>query len=177
MTDLHDALPVLPSSQNRLQVSSPLHPLSSTNGSWPGEPEKPAARASRPRANTTPSQSTNNVRTPSNLSTCTTLNSHDQSNEGSPLYMKGPCITSLLAHTLSAPPPLDLDSETSYFEDDDDEEESPRAKFVKVFRRRGSSNTDSTLEKDSLSGRPKRRFRKRVSDANQTLKCVFGIKK
>jgi hypothetical protein len=92
--------------------------------------------------------------------------------------MKCPPPSPLITPALSVLPPLDLDSEVSYF-DDDDEEESARAKLVKVFRRRGSSNAggEAMLEKEPLPVRPKGRFRKRVSDANQTLKGVFGIKK
>jgi len=95
--------------------------------------------------------------------------------------MKCPPSTPPFTPSLQALPPLDLEHEMSYFEFDDDDDNSPRARIAKVFRRRGSSNTSGEMsEKEpnsSFSDRPKRKFRKRVSDANQTLKGVFGIKK
>ena len=77
-------------------------------------------------------------------------------------------------------PSQEIENETSYFDFDDDDE-SPRAKLAKVFRRHGSSPSTgtSTPERDlkgSLTDRPKRKFRKRISDANQSIKEVFGIK-
>lgn len=152
----------------------PPPPVPQPHVSWQGEPGKPMTRGGRARSNTTP------TRPPSNLSTCTTLDSGSSSNASSPLYMKFP-TTPPFAPNYSTPPTVDIENEISCFDFDDDEE-SPRAKLAKVFRRRAGSNAagDSTPERDlkgSLTDRPKRKFRKRMSDANQSIKEVFGIKK
>jgi len=151
----------------------PPPPIPQQHVSWPGHTTKPAARPNRPRANTTP------TRPPSNLSTCTTLNFRSSSNESSPVYMKFPGTPSF-APSSTVLPSQEIENETSYFDFDDDDE-SPRAKLAKVFRRHGSSPSTgtSTPERDlkgSLTDRPKRKFRKRISDANQSIKEVFGIK-
>jgi len=151
----------------------PPPPIPQAHVSWPGETEKSANRPSRQRANTTP------TRPPSNLSTCTTLGSRSPSSESSPQYTMFP-TTPPFAPNFAVLPSMDIDNEISYFEFDDDDE-SPRAKLSKVFRRRGSSTTAGTTtperdQKGSLTDRPKRKFKKRMSDANQTIKGVFGIK-
>ena len=178
MSDINHSSPNLSAPRKRSQTLIPLptQPLQA-HISCSVEQGKPVARPSRPRANTTPSQHNHKGQPAFPLSPCPDLNSYNISTQSSPIYMRYPPSTPIFAPSLSALPPLELESETSYFEDD--EEEGPRIKLAKVFRRRGSSNVtvEESLEKDSFSGRPKRKFRKRVSDANQVLKGVFGIKK
>ncbi|KAG9240725.1 hypothetical protein BJ878DRAFT_545950 [Calycina marina] len=175
----HDSSPSHPrprTHRSQTQVSSPTAPPSAPQYhiSWQSEPEKRVFRPGRPRANTTPS------RPPAtSKSTCITPNFH-QSSDPSPLHIKN-THTPSFAPMLPALPPLYLANEKSYFDFDDDEE-SPRAKLARVLRIHGRANTAGVATPDrdgkgSVSDSPKRKFRKRMSNANQTIKGVLGIKK
>ena len=146
------------------------------HSSWPLRIDSQPSRPQRRRAHTTPSAPTHaKVIVPSNLSTCTTLDwQTSSSGEGTPLYMCSPTTS-----PLHAPPLMELLEKSVFDDDDEDDEKSGIGALVSKLHTRKTSSGGGTGSLGRASAkRPKRQSLKRcMSEANEALKGVFGIKK
>lgn len=151
--------------------------------SWPLRVELKVDRPLRRRAHTTPGAPANStVLAPSSLSTCTTLDYQTgSSGTCTPLYMCLPPQSPEIA-----PPLMEL-MEKSVFDygdggdddDNEDEEKSGIGAFMSKLHSRQWSSTGRAVSLGKASTkRPKRQsLKKCMSEANEAMKGVFGIKK
>jgi len=152
--------------------------------SWPPRAELKVNRPLRRRAHTTPGAPDNStVLAPSSLSTCSTTVDYQTGSSGTctPLYMCSPPQSPEVA-----PPLMEL-IEKSVFDygdgdgddDNEDEEKSVIGAFMSKLHSRQWSPTGPAVSLGKASTKwPKRQSLKMcMSEANETLKNVFGIKK
>ncbi|KAA8569925.1 hypothetical protein MFRU_005g00770 [Monilinia fructicola] len=169
----HRVYSLFPTTTSHVSQEYNQHP---THKSWPGQPwperldSRPNRSNGRARAQTTPSQ----LNTPSNLSSCTSIN-HS---------MPGSYIPASYRHTHPPLPhynsstPLVLKSE--FETDSDDEDENSPNKMARAieemfekFRSNGGASTkNGSEEKTKRSGG----FRRSASEACEAVKGIFSKK-